>query len=150
MHHPTLVRLSLLACTGVAALALGCGQPEPVKGVKIQGRLLENGRPVKVRPGEEIVVAFVPASPEQPGRGVSAPVNAADGRIEFYGPGAQVSGLAPGKYRVTIESINSGADAGNRFSPTFDSDRTPLTADVGEEEGQTFVIDLAKKTVTKQ
>ena len=98
----------------------------------------------------ETGLASITGSPDQPGRGVSAPVNAGDGLIAFYGPGAQVSGLAPGKYRVTIESIAPGSEAGNRFSPTFDSDRTPLTADVGEEEGQTFVIDLARKTVTKQ
>ena len=46
--------------------------------------------------------------------------------------------------------IYGGGDGTDRFEETFGVEKTPLVAEVGSEEGQTFVIDLGTKTVTKQ
>jgi hypothetical protein len=148
-------RYGFLGCVFAAVLAAGCskggGGPGGGKGARVQGRLLDNGRPVKVLPNEEVVVSFTQAGSTDPlaPRGAS-PIDPKDGSFAFTGPSSTVGMLPPGRYRVSVASQIGGGDGRNRFAPTFDEDRTPLVADVGAEETQTFVIDIGKKTVTKQ
>jgi hypothetical protein len=143
----------VFGCALVAVLAAGCGKGGKGggTGARVQGRLLDNGRPVKVLPNEEVVVSFTQAGSTDPlaPRGAS-PIDPKDGSFAFVGPTSTVGLLPPGRYRVGVASQVSGGDGKNRFSPAFDEDRTPLVADVGPEETQAFIIDIGKKSVTKQ
>jgi hypothetical protein len=145
------IRLGFLGAA--VALLAGCskGNSEGGRGVRVQGRLLDNGRPVRPLPNEEIIVSFTrdgPADPLAP-RGAS-PIDSKDGNFAFCGPNTTAGLLPPGRYRVGVVSQVYRGDGRNRFGPTFDEDRTPLAADVGPEEEQTFLIDIGKKTVTRQ
>jgi hypothetical protein len=113
--------------------------------------LLDNGSPVQLLPNEEITVSFTrdgTADPLAP-RGAS-PIDPKDGSFAFCAPNNTAGLLPPGRYRVGVASQVHRGDGRNRFAPTFDGDRTPLVADVGPGEEQTFLIDIGKKTVTKR
>lgn len=135
-----------------ALLVTGCGSSsadDDVKGVAVRGRLLDNGKPIKLLPNEEIRVSFVDVN----GGAVAATgdYNAEAGTFEITGPSGK--GLPAGEYRVEIVSDIYGADADevtNRFEEHFDAENTPLMATVGAEEGQEFIIDIRKKTITKK
>jgi hypothetical protein len=145
-------RLGILCCLGAALFAVGCGKGGKgnEKGAKVQGRLLEKGRPIKLLPAEDIVVSFSrPAAPGLFPPTGSSPVDPKDGSFAFYGPNATV-GLPPGSYRVIVISQINGDTSRDRFATQFGADKTPLTAEVGPEEEQTFIIDLGTKTVKKQ
>ena len=43
-----------------------------------------------------------------------------------------------------------GGDGTNRFEGVFGTQATPLAVDVGPEDGQTFVIDIGKRTARRQ
>lgn len=58
--------------------------------------------------------------------------------------------LPAGRYRVSLSSQIYSGDGTDRFADHFGPENSPLVAEVGAEEGQTFVIDLGRKTVTKQ
>jgi hypothetical protein len=145
------IRLSFLGAA--AALLAGCskGNSEGGPGARVRGQLLDNGRPVRLLPNEEIIVSFSrdgAAGPLAP-RGAS-PIDSKDGSFAFCAPNTTAGLLPPGRYRVGIVSQVYRGDGRNRFAPTFDEDRTALVADVGPEEEQTFHIDIGKKTVTRQ
>ncbi|MFO0808346.1 MAG: hypothetical protein U0746_06960 [Gemmataceae bacterium] len=136
----------------VVALAAGCGAPPPtgkeVKGAKVAGVVLENGKPIKVLPNETIHVSFAMGDgPDQ--IAAAGQVNVADGTFAIDGPTKQ--GLPPGKYRVTVAGNCYDLEQSNRFEPLFNSTRRKLYADVGPEEGQRFEIDVGKGwTATKK
>jgi hypothetical protein len=150
------VRFVVLGCALTAVLAAGCSQKGGgaygKTGARVSGRLLNNGQPVKPQPGEDIIVSFnLPGTTDPLAPRGSSPIDPKDGSFAFASPTGNVGLLPPGQYRVTISSqLGGGTEGKNRFSPTFDQDRTPLVADVGPEAEQTFVIDISKKTVTKQ
>jgi hypothetical protein len=98
-----------------------------------------------------VVVSFAPPDPADvtSTRGAAA-IDPKDGSFAFFGPHSPGGRLAPGKYRVSISSqTGQDGDGKGRFA-AFASDRSPLEAEVGPEEEQTFVIDIARKTVRKQ
>lgn len=132
-------------------LVVGCDGEEAddkgIKGAKLTGQLLENGQPLKlVSPEEDIQVSFVNVADEN----IASPAefNTADSTFTVNGPTGH--GLPAGTYKIGIASEIYGGDGTNRFETAFDSQTTPLKAEVGGEEGQHFLIDLKKKTVTKQ
>src|SRR5438067_7984696 len=94
----------LLGLAAVALLSAGCaggGAPTPIgtTGAKFQGRLLEGGQPVRVRPGEDVVVSFAPTNPAD----VTSPRGAAsvdpkDGSFAFFGASSDAGRLTPGTY----------------------------------------------------
>jgi hypothetical protein len=140
----------LIAVTVLA----GCGGPgaKPIgmTGAKVKGRLLDNGQPVKVRAGEDIVVSFSPPDPADvtSTRG-AASINPKDGTFAFFGTSSAAGLLSAGKYKVTVSSIY-GNDGVDRYAAAFGHDKTPLQVEVGSEPEQTFVVDIGRKTVTKQ
>jgi hypothetical protein len=154
MTHRRRARVGIPGLVALALLAAGCGGkggPTPIgtTGAKVRGRLLENGQPVKVRPGEDIVVSFAPpdlADVTSP-RG-AASIDPKDGSFAFFGPNSAAGLLSPGSYRVSISSVTGSGE--DRFAATFSVGKSPLTAAVGPEPEQTFLIDLVKKTVQKQ
>ena len=142
-----------LLCGTVLLFAAGCAKENSVlgkTGARVKGRLLDNGQPVKVRPGEDVVVSFAPPdlADVTSTRG-AASVDPKDGAFAFFGANSAAGLLAPGKYRVSISSI-AGPDGIDRFAAAFALDKSPLQAEVGPEPEQTFVIDIGKKTVRKQ
>ena len=149
--------LGILHCLLPAACCLlmaSCGGPGAKQigttGAKVKGRLLDNGQQVKVRPGEDVVVSFSPPNlADVTSTRGAASINPKDGSFAFFGGSSAAGLLSAGKYKVTISSIY-GSDGVDRFAGTFAHDKTPLAADVGSEPEQTFVIDIGRKTVTKQ
>jgi hypothetical protein len=106
-----------------------------------------NGQPLKFLPQEEIVVSFSPADAGAKAGGATGPVKAEDGTFTVATPQGQ--GLSPGKYQIRVSSQIYGGDGKDRFAEFFE-EAGPLAAEVADKDGQTFIIDLGKKTVTKQ
>lgn len=143
-----------LAVAGLAILVAGCGfgGPAPIgaTGAKVKGRLLDNGQPVKVRAGEDVVISFAPPNlADVTSTRGAASVDPKDGSFAFFGANSKAGLLTPGQYRVSIASVTRDGEV-DRFATAFAVDKTPLRADVGPEPEQTFVIDIGKKTVQKQ
>jgi hypothetical protein len=130
-----------------AFLLAGCGGKSSVKGLKVEGKLLLNGQPLKFQPNEEITVSFAPADAGGKAVGGSGAVKPEDGTFTLAttaGPG-----IPAGKYQIRVSSQIYGGDGKDRFADFFE-EVGPLAAEVAEKDGQTFIIDLGKKTVTKQ
>jgi hypothetical protein len=135
---PALLVLSLLA--------VGCSSNKGTKGVTIQVRVVEDGRPIKFLPDEQVSVGLseqVPAG--ERGVGVNSYIKADGGPVSMSRPGG--TGIPPGKYSLSLSS-QIGYSGDNRFEKTF-AGKPPLILDVGPDEGQTFTVDIAKWTVTK-
>jgi hypothetical protein len=137
----------------LAALVTGCGSKSSptnpylrdVSGVVVKGQVLQNGRPLKVSKDEVIHVAFISTTDKQ----VASPSEFKPEDASFVVKGPTGKGLPAGKYKISIASDRY--DGGeNRFQEVFDAAVTPLSAEVGTEEGQTFVIDIATRSVTKK
>src|SRR5205823_8116909 len=93
--------------------------PIGTTGAKVKGRLLDNGQPVKVRSGEDVIVSFAPPNPADVSstRG-AASINPKDGSFAFFGGSSAAGLLSAGKYKVTVSSIY-GSDGVDRFAATF-------------------------------
>jgi hypothetical protein len=146
-------RPALLVCGCLVALvASGCAKsssaPE-VSGVTVRGRLLFKGAPLKLLPDEQVQVSFVDANGTAENQlAATADYDPETGTFEIAGPSGK--GIPPGEYRVEVVSEIYGGEGGNRFEELFDAEVTPLTATVGPEDGQEFVIDLGRRTVTRR
>lgn len=139
--------LMLSWCLAIVVIA-GCGQGDSIHGVMVKGQVLQSGQPLKVLPGEEITVTFFRAAPAgQKPVGASAIVKPEDATFTIEGPSHH--GIPAGSYHISLSSQVAGVyDREDRFVAVFKK-KSPLTAEVGPEEGQTFTIDLGKWTVTK-
>ncbi len=135
-------------CLAVLAVA-GCGRGDQVRGVVVKGQILQNGQPLKFLPGEEITVTFFREAPAgQKPVGASAVVQPAESTFTIVGP--DYKGIPAGAYHVSLTSQVAGVyDKEDRFMAMFKK-KPPLNAEVGPEEGQTFVIDLDAWKVTKR
>jgi hypothetical protein len=135
------------SCIAAALVVVGCGLGDP-KGVKVTGQVLQNGKPIKVLPSEEIMVGFSSEAPEGQHIIVAwATVLPDDGTFTISGSAGK--GIPAGKYRV-IASSQIYQKNEDRFEAVFDEKKPPLIAEVGPEEGQSFVIDVGKRTLTKR
>lgn len=138
----------LFACLATTAAA-GCGSATPVgkevKGVKVQGVLLENGKPIKFKQDETIRVSVSQGDGEAQIASV-ADVKPEDGSFTIEGPTNQ--GIPPGKYTIQVEGEVYGAEEPDRFARLFDPEegtaRPPLVVEVGAAEGQTITVDVGK------
>ena len=137
--------LSVSLCS--ALLLAGCGGKGGAKGVKVQGQLLQNGQPLKFLPNEEITVSFSPVDAAGKAAGGTGPVKQEDGT--FTVSTAAGVGIPPGKYQVRVSSQVYGGDGKDRFAEFFEGVGA-LATDVDDKDAQKFVIDIGKKTVTKQ
>jgi hypothetical protein len=152
MTHRQQSWLAVATTAAVLLLNSGCGSSSPstrdVKGIAVKGRLLMNGKPIKLKPDETIIVTFFDTKDDPEGKISSAgPIDGTDGTFEIKGPSG--NGIPSGKYIVTLTSeVYGGGD--NRFDEDFNSETSLLRADVGTDEGQFFDIDLATKRVTKK
>ena len=137
-----------VGCLATLALA-GCGQGDQIRGVMVRGQVLQNSQPIKFLAGEEIVVTFSRAAPAgQKMVGASATVKPDDATFTVEGPSHR--GIPAGAYHVSLTSQVAGVyDREDRFVAIFKK-KPPLTAEVGPEEGQTFLIDLGTWTVRKR
>jgi hypothetical protein len=144
MRQPWPVRFVVFSCVA-ALLVSGCGGR---KGVEVSGQVLLNGAPIKLLPSEEIMVGFSEEAPagQQP-IAAWAPINASDGAFTLAGPAGK--GIPAGRYRVVVSS-QPYQKSEDRFEAVFDEKLPPLIAEVGTEQGQTFVIDVRTRTVTKK
>jgi hypothetical protein len=144
------VRPVIFFCAAAALVAAGCGKGG-VRGVKVKGEVLQNGKPIKFLPSEEITVGFSrEVEPGEPPFGAPAKVKPEDGTFTVDGPAGK--GIPPGKYRIQLTSDIYGSDRGDRFEAWFDprAKRPPLVAEVGAEGEQIFVVDVGQWTVKKQ
>jgi hypothetical protein len=142
-------RWSVFACLAFAACLLtGCG-PQEVRGSKLKGKLLVNGQPLKFLPGERIWITFERAESWGGHKAImSAGSVQKDGTFEIEGQ--EKKGTPAGKYNVTIHAEYTRDDAEDRFAPLFASGVSPFVVEVADEADQSFVIDIGKKTITKE
>ena len=143
-----MTRLHQCALVGVALGLAGCG-PSPVRGVKLQGQVLHDGKPLKPLSGERVWVTF-----EREGSGggkqvimTSAPMQK-DGT--FVLEGQEKQGTPPGRYTVTLHGDFTSGEGENRFAALFPEGISPFVVEVTDQPDQSFVIDVGKKTATKQ
>jgi hypothetical protein len=141
--------LGLLCITGIA----GCGTRseahshlKDVSGVAVKVQLLQNGKPLKISKDEEIFVSFVLKSDAN----VVSPseFNPAEGTFTIPGPTGK--GIPLGTYRIGLSSSDYNKGGLDRFADQFATDKTPLIAEVGSEEGQFFEVDVGTKRVVKK
>src|SRR5262249_17249774 len=141
-------RVVVCSWLGVACLLPGCG-PGEVRGAKLRGQVVMNGQPLKPQSGERVWVTFEHVDSGAGGK----PVIMSAGRVQQDGTftieGQTKRGSPPGKYNVTIHAESSG-DRESRLAALLPPGKSTLVADVTDREDQSFVIDLGKKTVTRQ
>jgi hypothetical protein len=135
-----------------AFVVAGCGgkkgpEKPPVTGVKVSGKLVQGGSPVKHLKDETIKVSFL----SEAGLGgdkvlAQGEVDKSSGAFSIIGPDGQ--GIPAGKYKVLVGSELYG-DNNDRFNEKFDAGASPLVADVTAEEGQVFTVDIGSRKVTK-
>jgi hypothetical protein len=143
------VRWAIVVAFAAAFFASGCSKEKGTKGVKIKGTVVLNGKPLQFLPEEEVIVSLTELESRDKGViGSAAQAKPPDATFTIDGPKGQ--GLPPGKYRIIVTSQIYGGDTGDRFEHLFSNNRPLLVAEIGAEEGQNFVIDLGKMTVTKQ
>lgn len=131
----------------IAAVPAGCGG-QGNRGVKVQGRLLESGQPIKFLPNEDIRISFSSEGAEgSQAVGASGVVKPGDG--SFTITGRDNKGIPPGNYRISLSSSVEGGRDDNRFEASVNRKNPPLIAEVGPEDGQSFTIDIATRTVAK-
>jgi hypothetical protein len=144
----TLRRVAVCSWLGVACLLAGCG-PEEVRGAKLNGQVLMNGKPLKPLPGEQVWVTF-----EHVNSGTGKQVIMTSGQVQKDGTftlvGQVNKGTPPGQYAVTIHGEYSSGEGENRFEHLFPGGKSPFIAEVTDQDGQSFVIDVGKKTIAKQ
>jgi hypothetical protein len=154
MERATRARLLAAVALGLCLTAAGCGGAKPtqreVKGVPVSGQLVQNGKTIKLKGAETITISFVLAGGSPADQiAALAEYNPDDGSFVVKGPTGQ--GIPPGKYKVGLSNdFTDGGGGPERFGEDFDSEKTPLAADVGTEEGQVFVIDVGTKRVTRK
>ncbi|MCI0701927.1 MAG: hypothetical protein L0241_12670 [Planctomycetia bacterium] len=140
--HPVVV----CSWFGIACLLTGCG-PKEVRGVKLKGKVLKDGQPLKPLPGEQVWVTFE----REP---VGSQVIMTAGQMQKDGTftleGQEKKGTPPGKYTVTIHGEYSSDEGENRFESLFPEGKSSLVVEVTDQEDQNFVIDVGKMTITKQ
>jgi hypothetical protein len=150
-HRAASLVLLGFACAAVGLTGCGGeGQADAVHGVAVKGRLLNHGKPLKLKPNEQVQVTFVSGQGGDKNQVASiGDYDPETGLFEIAGPSGQ--GIPPGTYRVGIaSSIYGGEEDTNRFEEQFNAEVTPLEAQVGPEEGQEFDVDLGTKRVTKK
>jgi hypothetical protein len=148
MTHLWLRRVVVCSLLGAAGLLIGCG-PGEVRGAKLKGQVLKNGQPLKPLPGEHVWVTF-----EHVESGAGKRVLMTSGQMQKDGTfalvGQENKGTPPGQYMVTIHGEYSSGEGENRFESLFPEGKSPFVAEVTDQEDQHFVIDIGKKTITKQ
>ena len=144
-----------LVAAGLAAglAVVGCGgsaqSDREVKGVAVAGRLVQNGKALKLKDSEQLVVNFIldGATPDDP-IVAAAEYNPADGSFVVSGPTGQ--GIPPGRYKVEVILDSYGGGDDDRRFAEFDAETTPLVAEVGADPGQHFTVDLGTRRVTRK
>ena len=97
------------------------------------------GQVIKLKKDESILISFV-LQGSDPQIAAHAEYNPDDGTFTVKGPTGQ--GIPPGKYKIGLSNdFYGGGDGTSRFGEEMDSEKTPLVADVGSEEGQFFEVD---------
>lgn len=148
----------LSAFTAVALVAFtGCGKksntPEikPVVGVKVSGKVVQGGSPIKFVKDETIKITFLSDVPKgQEAIVAQTEVGKEGGAFTINGPTGQ--GIPAGKYKVILSGEiypPPGDGPADRFADKFDADKTPLNAEVTAEEGQVFTVDITSRKLTK-
>jgi hypothetical protein len=143
--------LIALVALAVALTTIGCGAKptgREVKGVAVSGKLLQKGQVIKLKKDESILISFI-LQGSDPQIATHAEYNPDDGSFIVKGPSGQ--GIPPGKYKIGLTNdFYGGGDGTSRFGEEMDSEKTPLVADVGGEEGQFFEVDVGTKRVKKK
>jgi hypothetical protein len=129
--------LHLLAVCCVVVFA-GCG----AKRMNIKGRITKGGSAFVVPEDDFVRVTFVPVMPggENPSNCYIAAYNNKDGT--FKALGADLTGIPPGKYRITVAHERNRKDL---LKGAFDIDKTPFSFDIrSPSEEIVLALDKAK------
>lgn len=142
----TMFRTLLLSLTMVTLTLVGCSAGS--KGAKVSGTLMNNGKAYLPPDKGSANIQFVPAEAGSKLPTCSGSADPTTGMFEIAGPEAKQRVL-PGKYKVAVTATVPGTYK-DLFEQAFAGNNTPLTYEVTADPEQKIVIDLAKKTITKQ
>lgn len=140
------LRFLPIVCLVLAPLA-GCGDGGTATN-KLSGKvILPPG--VKLAKTDSVMLVFTPLEGEKGGG--SGNINAED---LSFGPLM----VSPGKFKVIIQITPYQGEPGSEkrvaafeaFNKAYDMKNTKITCEVGTAKEQSFVIDMAKGTATKQ
>jgi hypothetical protein len=135
----------LLACA--ALLFVGCGVPA----VKVDGKLVKDGKPFTPPTGQTLALSFVGKGAGGEDATFAATINTTDGSYQVNGPTG--AGIPPGTYKVRIStSVESTDPASLNKMETLNGQFAVVNQKecVIEAGGaKTITIDLGKGTVSK-
>jgi hypothetical protein len=146
-------RRPLAALTSAAALCLlaaaGCGPSrQSIKGTVVLPAGASLGE------GDAVSINFVPEDRANP-TGYGA-FSAADRSFVVRGASDGVSGLPPGKYKITVSvNVYPGPDSDQRraaweaVNESYNTDHSKLNYEAAAGAAQTITIDLVKGTVAR-
>jgi len=127
-------------------LTAGCGSGN--KGIKVTGQVVANGAPYNAKDAQ-IALIFTPADASSKAPGCSGQADPKTGNFEMVGP-ERGMGVQPGQYKVAI-TANSSTNYKDLLDGAFAPNNTPLTCEIAAQPAeQKILIDIAKKTITKQ
>ncbi len=127
----------LTICVLAGALAAaGCGRGEVL--YRTKGRVTKGGDNFVPPEGQylQIVLTPIPDDGTPPQTQYFAAVDQESGT--FTAAGAQLKGVPPGRYRVSVELMKSRKD---EFGGRFDADRSPFIFEI-DEGTEEIVIDV--------
>jgi hypothetical protein len=146
MSGPWRVWLLSLSCVAAALFVGGCSGG--VRGAKVSGQVLQNGKPIKLLAQEEVSVGFSAEALPEGQKAVTAwaPISPQDGSFTVAGPDGH--GIPAGKYTVVVSS-RIYQQTKDRFESIFEK-KPPLTVDVTADPGQQIIVDIGTRTVTRR
>lgn len=118
----------------IALFVCGCGDNG---WIKARGRLVRNGVPFTLNPGEGMRITFAPVEAGATGYDTYGAVFNNNGSFQVTGKDGK--GLPPGKYRIALEHLKRKEDL---FGGAFSGKRTPIVREVTDGSTE-IVIDLA-------
>jgi hypothetical protein len=146
-------RALALAVTLSLAVVAGGGCGPGSSRAEVKGIVVMAGQPLKILEEETVHITFALVKGESAGDEELAGAGevGSDGSFVVKFPPGKA--LVAGKYRVALSSEVYGEEYSEKKQPrfaAFDADDSPLIADLTADDGQTFLIDLKKKSVAKQ
>jgi hypothetical protein len=128
---------------GAALLLSGCGP----KRVKIEGKVVREGQPLKVGQGEKLNLSLTGTDDKGSPAGFVATLNGDGGFV--------LDNIPTGKYQLRLNIIGGGSDPAdlakfNEINKQFEAANAKLEYEVTADSTQTITVDVGKVTVTKQ
>jgi hypothetical protein len=139
-------RLFVAGC--MALFLAGCGG---VKGVKVEGKLLNNGQAYVPPAGVKVNLSFLSTDPKGGASAHAAVINPGDGSFVVSGP--KDAGMPPGKYKINLNLTSEATDPASLEKATWANAALAQIhgkeCDIPAGGKATITIDIGKGTVSQ-